>query len=381
MLDLKARLAALQGKKHEDAPLPKVYRYVSDHRIDEGLYAFSEKGLHRLGYDGVLEPEKLLFLDTETTGLSGGAGTTAFLVGLGRIENGRFRVRQYLMESFAAEPELLSECEKLIREAKTLVTFNGAAFDVPLLHDRFLFNRMEACTDGKEHIDLLKPARRLWKLRLKDCSLSHIEQSVMDIYRDGDLPGSEVPARYFEFQKTKDMALLNDIVKHNRQDIVSLMTLLVIVHDAFAEPTEQLSLLDVYSAGRTLQKEGETEAAEECFRSASKTVAAKTVTNLRENKNTAQAKHELSLMLKKQGRLDEAENIWQDMLLRHQMTVFACTELAKLYEHKKRDPEKALDYTITAMRDAGDEELSELEKRRQRLILILHRRTKTNGHI
>ena len=250
---LKSKLNALSSgapAAPKPAAGPALMEYVSRVPADGALFSLSGEGLRRMRFDAPFDPRRALFLDTETTGLSGGAGTVAFLVGLGRVEGDRFAVYQYLMPNYGAEPLLLEKVAALVREAEALVTFNGRSFDVPLLRSRFVMCRMEDPTRDMPHLDLIHPARRAWKLRLKDCSLGHIEESVLGIRRENDIPGSEVPERYFSFLKSGDMSLLEDIVSHNRQDIVSLEALLARLSRAYAAPLEQTSMLDVFSLGR-----------------------------------------------------------------------------------------------------------------------------------
>ncbi|NCB05689.1 MAG: hypothetical protein EOM69_09240, partial [Clostridia bacterium] len=143
-----------------------------------------------------LSPESLVFLDTETTGLSGGAGTLAFLVGLGHIENGRFVVRQYLMRDYGEEPYMLSAVADALSRFRMLVTFNGKSFDAPLLRSRLLINRISAGCVPALHADVLYPSRRVWKLRLGSCTLGRLEEAVLGVHREDDLPGAQVPQAY-----------------------------------------------------------------------------------------------------------------------------------------------------------------------------------------
>ena len=182
---LKAKLnamssAAPKAKKRETGRglVCRVSREVADER----LYDLSGAALRRIGWSGrKFDVEKCLFLDTETTGLSGGAGTVAFLVGLGRIEGREFVVRQFLMPTYAAEPQLLTRVNEFSEGCDTVVTFNGKSFDVPLLASRCIMNRTDNPFAGMRHLDLIHPARRTWKLRLKDCSLGNLEEKVLNL--------------------------------------------------------------------------------------------------------------------------------------------------------------------------------------------------------
>jgi uncharacterized protein YprB with RNaseH-like and TPR domain len=179
----------------------------------------------------------LLFVDLETTGLAGGAGTYAFLVGCAWFDGGRFRVRQFFLSSFVAERALLEALVDLARAANTVVTYNGKSFDLPLVETRMTLHRMETPFAAMPHIDMLHPARRLWRksdaasslhsyggmpIRDSGCRLSVLEQSLCGHVRDGDVAGFEIPARYFHFVRTGDARPLEAVLEHNRLDLLSL---------------------------------------------------------------------------------------------------------------------------------------------------------------
>lgn len=141
----------------------------------------------------VLDPTRILYLDTETTGLAGGAGTVAFEVGLGRLTGEGFIVTQLVMRDYPEEPFMLERINQALRDCDTICTFNGRTFDIPLLRDRFLMNRMDPYALDKPHIDLLQLARRVWKLRLGRCNLTRLEEVILGYPRHDDLPGKDVP--------------------------------------------------------------------------------------------------------------------------------------------------------------------------------------------
>ncbi len=375
---LKSRLNALSapGAAPRPAAPPALMEYKTRTEADPALFSLSPGGLRRMDFEAPFDPEKALFLDTETTGLSGGAGTVAFLVGLGRVEQGRFTVYQYLMPNYGAETLLLEKAAALIREAEVLVTFNGRSFDVPLLRSRFVMCRMEDPTRDMPHLDIIHPVRRVWKLRIRDCSLGHIEETVLGLRRDRDIPGAEVPERYFEFLRTGDMALLEDIVEHNRQDIVSLGTLLARLNRAYAAPAEQTSMLDVFSLGRALERRGERAEAGACYRLAARERPLSTMTRLRERHVAGSANQRLSLMLRAGRDWSEAEGVWREMIDRRQMGAFPYVELAKLYEHRLKEPGEALRLTEAALSLAPEEERPALERRRARLLARIAARDK-----
>ena len=374
MPSLRDKLNARASQAAPAAQRPqRVLEYTAWVPADAALRALSPTGLSRMSPGLGFDAERALFIDTETTGLSGGAGTVAFLVGLGRLEGDRFVVRQYLMSGYGAEPALLQKVCALAKEASALVSFNGRTFDIPLLRSRLVMCRMDDPLGDMAHLDLIYPARRVWKLRLKDCSLGHIEQSELNIRRDHDLPGADVPARYFEYLKSGDENLLTDVVDHNRQDIITLGTLLVRLCAAYADPLEQTSMMDVLSLGKTLQKQGDHDAAGKCYRLAGRARPLSTLERLRERHIAPDANRRLSLMLRSDKHYSEAEAVLTDMVGRGQMGIFPYVELSKLYEHRLGDPRRALDMTQKALAIADPAEAEALEKRRARLVRRISR--------
>ena len=165
-----------------------------------------------------------VFFDLETTGLSGGAGTQAFLVGCGWFEDdGGFTTRQYLLARYSDERAMLAAVADELNRAGAIVSFNGKSFDAPVLETRYLFNRLEWTVGGQPHIDVLHPARRFWKE--DECSLIALEQQLLGKSRHDDVPGFEIPARYFEFIRTGNARPLAGVLEHNRFDLVSLAAL------------------------------------------------------------------------------------------------------------------------------------------------------------
>lgn len=183
-----------------------------------------------------LQPSDILFLDTETTGLSSGAGTVAFQVGLGQMQANGFAVTQLVMRDYPEEVFLLEKVQQAAESCKVICTFNGKTFDLPLLRTRLIMNRLNPGCLDKPHIDLLPMARRLWKLRLRRCNLATLEEAILGMPREDDLPGAMVPQRYFDYLRTKQFSLLEDVLRHNQQDIASLCTLLYHMAAVYEQP-------------------------------------------------------------------------------------------------------------------------------------------------
>lgn len=312
---------------------------------------------------------RLLFLDTETTGLSGGAGTLAFLVGLGFVEGDELVIRQLLMRDYPEEPILLSHVADLMERFDAYVTFNGKSFDLPLLESRMTMHRMRNRYADLPHLDLLHPARRIWKLRLGRCNLAALEEAVLGEGRADDLPGALVPERYFEYLKTRDFALLEDVLHHNMLDIRSLAVLLARLCQAMDVPEQQSFCQDVYSAGRALERFGYLEEARRCYRVAS-------TTELSER-----ARVSLALSYRRERDYARERQECLEMIRRNEGGVFPYIELAKICEHRLRDLSGAMRYTLMAMeyisslppwKQPEPELAQELERRRKRLYHKLH---------
>lgn len=282
-------------------------------------------------------PEDVLFLDTETTGLSGGAGTIAFQIGVGYLTNGGFVVEQYLMYDYPQEAEMLRMLNTRMKRFPILCTFNGRTFDVPLLKSRFLMNRIADGAFPPVHADVLYPARRLWKLRLKSCRLGHLEEALLHVRREDDLPGALVPQTYFQYLHDGVFAPLERILEHNKQDIVSLAQLFFFLCRQVTQPESMTEGADLFSLARTLEKNGQPERAMHCYRLS-------THTPMRTDAYAAMARME-----KRSGHHGAALGLYQAMLAHGDDPVAACEGLAKLYEHQRRDPQTALSYTRKAL--------------------------------
>jgi uncharacterized protein len=181
-------------------------------------------GLLARGDAALRDGPRLLFLDTETTGLAGGTGTYAFLVGVGFFDGDGFEVRQYFMRDLDEEPALLATLDALFRDFDGIVTYNGTGFDLPLLETRFVLARRR-WSDDRLHLDLLRTARRLWSTRFCDCRLGTLEHHVLRFAREDDLPGFMIPNAYFEYLRRKRPGALPRVFEHNRHDVLSLAVL------------------------------------------------------------------------------------------------------------------------------------------------------------
>lgn len=368
---LMRKLSAMKTTTAETprAPLSPMIRRVHIEMADERLYSVAPEALRRIGYTGgAFDIEKALFLDTETTGLSGGAGTVAFLVGVGYVEKGRLTVEQLLMPTYAHEGEMLERISHLMADKDTVIHFNGKTFDMPLLKSRFTMNRMQDKYYELNQLDLLHPAKRLWKLRLGSCRLCNLEKEILGFEREGDIPGSEVPERYFSYLKTNDFHLLEDIIDHNRQDIVTLMHLLVKLLDAYSRPDKATDPMDQLSLGKAFEKMGEWGEAQKMYRVAAMPRITTSIRSIRGQDLGGEANMRLYHICRKNGKYDEALNVLECMIRRRQMGAFPKIETAKIYEHRLGRYKDALRITREALLFCTEDEKEALLKREARLI-------------
>ena len=213
---------------------------------------------------GALARAPFVFFDLETTGLSGGAGTHAFLVGCARFDgDGAFVTTQFLLTRPAHERLLLDTVAGELGGAGALVSFNGKSFDAPMLETRYLFHRLDWSVAGIPHVDALHPARRFWP---GDCSLGALERQVLGTRRRGDVPQAEIPARYFQFVRTGDARPLAAVLEHNRLDLLTLAALTArLLRLVRLGPSAARDAREVFALGTTYARASLDDRARECF--------------------------------------------------------------------------------------------------------------------
>jgi hypothetical protein len=308
--------------------------------------------------------EEGLFLDTETTGLAGGTGTMAFLIGLGWFDRGRFIVRQIFARDFTEERAALTHLAQIIGDRRYLVSFNGKTFDVGLLSTRYIMNRLHSPFPDLPHLDLLYPARRLFAHRLENCRLSTIEAQVLGLIRRNDVPGADIPQRYFDWLRGGDARLLQDVFAHNRLDIISLAALMghLTVLTQCRQETAHADAHDLLAVARLYAERQRTDQAQHLLSS---------LVQSREPALRTASRKMLSLLYKRTGRWDDAVDMWQEMIRDDPDDRFALIELAKWYEHRAQDHAAALILVGRVLRQEGGYitavERDALLHRRQRL--------------
>jgi len=277
-----------------------------------------------------------LFIDLETTGLAGGTGTYAFLVGLGHIEADHIVVRQYLLPDFQYEWLLLKQVENALLQHNLIVSFNGKSFDIPLLRNRFVLNRLDTVLDEMVHLDVLHAARRVWKRRLGSCDLQNLETHILGQNRVADVPGELIPQIYFEYIRKRNVLPLREVLEHNFYDIVHMILLTLELDQIAREPHRRLrSPHDFISLARFYYRQRLWEDALPLVEWLAQTQS--------HNRIGEEALFLLSMIYKKQGDVSAAREAIQRLLELRGDHPGAIEELAKYYEHRERDYHAALE--------------------------------------
>jgi hypothetical protein len=310
-------LSWLQGNIELGAALASASEHIAFSAADEALLDF--------------DPRTALFMDTETTGLAGGSGTVAFLVGIGYFIKDGFRLDQCFMRDYDDEEAMLRFVAERFAEGRTVVSYNGKSFDMPLLRSRFIQQRAPFRSEGMPHYDLVHAARRFWKRRLSDCSLGNIEKEILGVRRHGDVPGHLIPEMWFEYLDTRDARPLQGVLYHHQMDILSLVALTGWLSqclsapqgDGFEHIEDRLSVVRVHfkqkkyldvveHANRFLEVQERGPMRRECLEM-------------------------LALACKRLGRWLEMQQAWEQILEEFPNDIIARHELIKHHEHRTRD--------------------------------------------
>ena len=279
-----------------------------------------------------LDTKKIIFLDSETTGLAGWTGTFIFLLGLGFFEPDAFVIKQFILLDVSQERAFLHEIKKCLDDKACFITYNGKSYDIPLLKTRFLIHRIATTLEHFDHIDLLHHCRRLWKKSLGICSLTNVETHLLGFQRQQDIPGSEIPSIYFNVIRTRNFDELLPIVKHNVQDILSMVSIIVASHNIIMHGSNPLTadrtwLVRLHASLKNYE-------------------AALTVPENATETPLQVAQFPLLLekarIYKKLQRYEKAIELWTHLQSQSQLNEECYTEPAKIYEHKYNDLEKAL---------------------------------------
>ncbi len=308
-------------------------------------------------------PGRWAFLDTETTGLSAGTGTCAFLIGVGAIERAGFRVRLFFMRDYDEEAAMLAGLASFLSRFDVVITYNGKAYDAPLLESRYCLRRIASPLNRLAHLDLLFAARRLWRLRLDSCRLIQLEDEILGVERQGDLPGEMIPYYYFEYLRTRQAFRLAPLFHHNTMDILSLAALTAVVLPAFAAPDGSALRHgeDLLGLARWLRQNGRLPEAVALYRRA--------IERGLSDPNLFSALWEMAILEKKSGHRDQAVAIWCDLACtKNALRGAALEELAKHYEHMERNYSLALEMTAAALAVAPAPALERRQRRLERKV-------------
>jgi len=300
-----------------------------------------------------LKPEEFAYLDTETTGLSGGTGTYAFLIGVGRFEQDQFHLAQFFMRDPAEEPAQLLALEEFLAPCRALVSFNGKAFDVPLLNTRYLVQGWRTPFLDIGHIDLLHLARRLWRARLPSRTLGNLEVQILGSERtEEDVPGWAIPSMYFDYLRSGDPTPLKSVFYHNAMDVVSLAALFNNLANLLASPSDAdiKHGVDLIALARLYEDLGEVDLAVRLY------LQGLDFEDHFDSMIDPQYRLPTSVLLDSIDRLarlhKRQENYAAAVLLWEKAAQYrhipAYIELAKFYEHQNRNNEEALRWVLAA---------------------------------
>jgi uncharacterized protein YprB with RNaseH-like and TPR domain len=313
-----------------------------------------------------------VFLDLETTGLAGGTGTVPFLVGLGYYRDDRFKVTQFFLGDIAEEATLIRDVSRFFEEMgfKSVVTYNGKAYDVPLLETRFALNRAPFPLKELPHLDFLFSARSLWQHKYDSCRLFELAREVVQAERSEDIPGAEIPMRYFQYLRTGDYSLIEPIIYHNQEDILSLLGLVVagaVLIDKHRGAVEkgETDAMDLFGVARFFERHGDT--------STSTALLEKALEGRLSTEVSHTARKKLSGHFKKKQDWDKAVSLWQGM---GGEQTYSYRELAMYYEHKAKNYEEAIRMAEEGLALSMGRSLSDqkdFEKRLERLRSKLHK--------
>ncbi|MBM6619293.1 ribonuclease H-like domain-containing protein [Bacillus suaedaesalsae] len=324
---------------------------------------------HPLSITG-LSASDLFFFDTETTGLGGGTGNTIFLLGYARVYEDRIVVKQLFLPGPSSEVALyhyfLSDVDY-----NTLVTFNGKAFDWPQVKTRHTLIRDHVPKLPQfGHFDLLHASRRLWKTEYESLKLSVVEKEILNIHRTSDTPGFMAPMIYFHYLEDENPEGVFEIMKHNETDILTLISLYVHISNKVLDFGGKNTNTEQYEVARWFDSIGNRE------------VAKKNYENLlqKTDSNAWETKSNLAALYKKEQNMKQAVVLWDELVSEaapYKIRLHAAVELAKFFEHKKKDIQRAIHYTMKA-KEVWEKEIKvkvqyvekweiELEKRYNRL--------------
>jgi uncharacterized protein len=284
--------------------------------------------------DAACDIGQWLFLDTETTGLSGGTGTYAFLVGIGWWEEDGFVVEQFFMRNHGEEPSLLLDLLERLNQRRVLVTFNGKSFDWPLLQTRFQMTRVGAAPKPLAHLDLLHPARQIWRLSLQSVALTQLERHILHFDRGEDIPSATIPQRYFDFLRGAPAEAMAEVFHHNQMDLCGLAALALRITGVLEDPERGgCGAGELFGISRMLQKRGHESIAGRMYQRALDEGLPEAAEQI--------ARRELAFLAKRGQDYELSNSMWEKLLGNSAEGLKAYEQLAIYYEHHASLPQKA----------------------------------------
>jgi uncharacterized protein len=315
-----------------------------------------------------LDLRKALFLDTETTGLAGGTGTFAFMIGLGFFEGDGFLVHQFFMRDYSEERASLFLLKGLLESFQFLITFNGRVYDIPLLETRFILSRLPSKIKEMPNFDLLYPSRRIWKGAYDNCRLITLESQLLGMERGDDVPSEWIPYLYFDYLQTGDASKIHRVFYHNQMDILSMVALVGRIHLTYHDPqaAQPRKGIEHFALGRLFWEHRYPEKAISCFEIALK----------RCDENLSwEVMRWLSMALKKTGQGEKARSLWEEMVTwPYQKDTFPYIELAKYHEHRLKDFDRAVAYVEKALEQIPPHQQKEIEMLQHRRLRLEQKR-------
>jgi hypothetical protein len=292
--------------------------------------------------DSACDAARWMFLDTETTGLAGGTGTYAFLVGLAWWQEDGLIVEQHFMRDHGEERSLLLSIAEQFAGGRVLVTFNGKSFDWPLLKTRFQMSRATAIPEPIAHLDLLYPARQLWRLSLRSVALKQLEQHVLELDRGPDIPSETIPQLYFDFLRGSPPEPVAEVFRHNQMDLCGLALLALRVHEMLADPEKSAcGPSELFGISRLLQRRGDELLAGRIYEKALVGGLPRAAEQI--------AQRELAFLAKRNRNFALSNEIWEKLLGDTILGFMAYEQLAIYYEHRADLPRKAAELSREAL--------------------------------
>ena len=308
-----------------------------------------------------VSPMKLLFFDTETTGISGGTGTIPFMLGFGYFEQESFKVKVFILNDLYKEDEFLDEVDRFLEEHdfSATVTYNGKSFDFPLMETRYILYRKRFPLLKKPHLDFLFPARTIWKNTYESRKLGFLGDMLLGIPRDEDIDASQIPMLYFNFLRTRSFSLIEKVVEHNALDVVGLAALLLRGAKYLNDLSYTSDEGEILGTAIIYEKYGDFEKANEIYKLLKKGGERLDI--------ISKAVKRLSVIMKKKKLYNEAAELWE--ILSGYKDHYAYKELSVHYEHREKNFFKAVEFVEMCLEriDLTDLQKRDLDKRLNRL--------------